>query len=142
PVAQVIHTADIDQLLEPELGLVTQGTRHLEQAIRRDHQRDLRLRVGIVMLDASDDLVVESCFPALRWGVYWLGHVRRAFLAKMTMALSERWCWCGGSSSAAAGCRTPEPLPSAGIRAHRHPPAPRDHSRAPPNRNSGNSRRR
>ncbi len=57
-------------------------------------------------------------------------------------ALSGRSCRCGGSSSAAAEDHRPALPRSAGSPEHRCPPARCGHSRAPPNRNSGSSRRR
>ena len=70
-------------------------------------------------------------------------HAMRARrIARCVALLSARWCWCGGSSSAAAGCRRPALRRSAGSPARRCPPARCDRNRARRRRNSGSSRRR
>mmetsp|Transcript_929 Transcript_929/g.1799 ORF Transcript_929/g.1799 Transcript_929/m.1799 type:complete len:250 (+) Transcript_929:1097-1846(+) len=127
--ARVIHGRDVDQGREAAGALCLQEVDEVYQ-IGGDH-RHAQFAHGV-------DVGRHNVIGAL------LGEEFGQFLQGCghVAPLSVRWCRCGGSSAAIAGCRRAAPQPSAGNRGRRCPRVRSDRSRARRCSCSDNSRPR
>ena len=129
-VAGIVDAAQIDELLEADVGVIPQDSCRFEVIGRGDGERDLAER-ALQRLHAGAQLCLDGVLQSVEWRRHRSG-----------IGSSERSCSHAGSSPAAAARRTAALRLWAGSRARRRRPARCGRSRAPRSSCSGSSRRR